>query len=174
MINFSIIEKGAISLADIKPNRAERLKTLLNREGISQKELGSRIGVSEVTISKIMTGRQPLTDQRISDIISSFPVYRRAWLAGEDEYMTEEERRYSLSRSEEEKAERLRNAFLSVVSTTQFQLLKDSDKYVMYLEGKRIGECEEASINRVIEEMAEFIEFRLTKIKKGFDQDRGF
>ena len=75
---------------EIHPVRAENVKKLLKREGITQKELAEKIGYSQQNISKIVQKKQPLTEEAAKLMIEAFPEkkYRIQWLLGYDEHMT--------------------------------------------------------------------------------------
>ena len=95
---------------EINPIRAERVKTLIDREKITQKELADMIFQSQQNISRIVQQRQPLTEETAQDIIraanrivdekeaaqagitleeyGSHITYRVQWLLGYDDMMT--------------------------------------------------------------------------------------
>lgn len=81
----------------IKPESAERLKIILDRENKTQTQLSKIINMSQQNISKIMQKKQALTDdtaQLIVDAFSDRPPekrYRLLWLLGYDDYMTLED-----------------------------------------------------------------------------------
>lgn len=63
----------------------ERLKILCNELHITQKQLSEMSCVSENTLSKIATGKGPLTRQVAELIVEACPVYRVEWLLGFDD-----------------------------------------------------------------------------------------
>ena len=69
---------------EINPNSRKNLKTLCDELRITQKQLAKASGVSENTISKIATGKSPLTRQIAEEIIKVCPSYRIEWLLGFD------------------------------------------------------------------------------------------
>ena len=74
---------------EINPIRAERVKTLIDREGISQKDLADRIFQTQQNVSRILNLKTALTEETAHDIISAFPEYRIEWLLGFDDAMTD-------------------------------------------------------------------------------------
>ena len=67
--------------------RAERLRKLIKREGISQIKLASLINRSQQNISKVINLKATLTEDNAQFIISAFPEYRIEWLLGYDDVM---------------------------------------------------------------------------------------
>jgi len=67
------------------PKSKANLKRMCDELDITQKQLSEASGVSENTISKIATGRGPLTRQIAEEIIKVCPSYRIEWLLGIDE-----------------------------------------------------------------------------------------
>lgn len=72
---------------EINPIRAERLKTLIEREGITRKEFANRISQAHETVSRILNQKQPLTEGTAQDIIKAFPEYRIEWLLGYEKFV---------------------------------------------------------------------------------------
>lgn len=70
---------------EINPKCRIRLKQLCDDLNISQKQLASASGVSENTLSKIATGKSPLTQATAAEIIKIVPSYRIEWLMGLDD-----------------------------------------------------------------------------------------
>lgn len=73
---------------EINPIRAERVKILIDREKITQKELADRIFQTQQNVSRIIQKRQPLTEETARQIVTAFPEYRIEWILGYDDYMT--------------------------------------------------------------------------------------
>lgn len=76
---------------EINPKRADNVKKLLEREGITQKELGKRIGHTQQNVCNIINMKTALTEETAGDITRAFPRFRKEWLLGYDEYPTHEE-----------------------------------------------------------------------------------
>ena len=78
---------------EINPVRAERLKTLIDREKIKQSQLADMIFQSQQNISRIVQQKQPLTEETARDIINAVNQatgkdYRIEWLLAYDDIMT--------------------------------------------------------------------------------------
>lgn len=76
---------------EINPIRAERVKKLIEREGISQIDFATRIFQTQQNVSRIINLKTALTEETAQDIVSAFPEYRIEWLLGYDESMTDYE-----------------------------------------------------------------------------------
>ena len=76
---------------EINPIRAERVKTIIDREDINQQKLAELIFQTQQNISRIIQKRQPLTEETAQAIIRAFPEYRIQWLLGYDDIMLKEE-----------------------------------------------------------------------------------
>lgn len=70
---------------EINPKSRKNLKRLCDELNITQRQLSKATGISENTLSKIATGRGPLTRQIAEEIIKVCPSYRIEWLLGFDE-----------------------------------------------------------------------------------------
>ena len=70
---------------EINPKSVLRLKLLCGELHITQKQLSETSGISENTLSKIATGRGPLTRQVAEEIVKVCPSYRIEWLMGFDD-----------------------------------------------------------------------------------------
>ena len=75
----------------INPVRAKRLKALIDAEGLTQAKFAKEIHRTQQSVSRIINGKDPLTDDTVDGIIQKFPRYRRDWLLGYDPYMTQNE-----------------------------------------------------------------------------------
>lgn len=73
---------------DINPLRAERVKTMISREGISQSDFAARVPLTQQAISRIVNLKTALTEETAAAIIRAYPIYRIEWLLGFDNYMT--------------------------------------------------------------------------------------
>lgn len=99
---------------EINPKSAIRLKQLCKDADISQSKLAELSGLTSNTISKIITGKSPLTHNVALQIVSVFPMYRTEWLEGLDDEPTRTGSQFirSALRTIKQK-EVLHNAFLS-------------------------------------------------------------
>ena len=76
---------------EINPIRAERVKQLIEREGISQIDFANRIFQTQQNVSRIINLKTALTEETTRDIVTAFPEYRIEWLLGYDDSMTDYE-----------------------------------------------------------------------------------
>ena len=72
---------------EINPIRAERVKTLIKREKITQTKLSEMLFRSQQNISAIVKAKIALTEDTAKQIIKLFPAYRLQWLLGYDDIM---------------------------------------------------------------------------------------
>jgi transcriptional regulator with XRE-family HTH domain len=70
---------------EINPKCKIRLNQLCTELGITQKQLAVASMISENTLSKIATGKSPLSEKIAEDIIKVCPGYRVEWLRGLDD-----------------------------------------------------------------------------------------
>ena len=75
--------------------RADRLKEIIKNERLTQSSLANKIGVTQQSISRIMQGKQALTEGMAKRIVSVFPAYDVEWLLG---YKSEEKVRIDIIR----------------------------------------------------------------------------
>lgn len=73
---------------EINPIRAERIKTICKNEGITQTQLAESICMTQQNLSRIMTLKNAVTDLTVDRITEIYPKYRKQWLRGDDDYMT--------------------------------------------------------------------------------------
>lgn len=76
---------------EINPIRAERVKTIIDREDINQQKLAELIFQTQQNVSRIIQKRQPLTEETARAIIRAFPAYRLQWLLGYDDIMLQDD-----------------------------------------------------------------------------------
>lgn len=75
---------------EINPIRAERVKTLIERENITQQQFADRIFQSQQNVSRILNQKSALTEETARAIVTAFPNYRIEWLLGYDDAPTHE------------------------------------------------------------------------------------
>ena len=73
---------------EINPVRAERVKKIIELEGISQQDFAKLIFRTQQNVSRIVNLKTALTEETAQAIVKAFPKYRIAWLLGYDDYMT--------------------------------------------------------------------------------------
>ena len=71
--------------------RVENVKTILERENMTQKKFAEKIGMSPENLNRIVRLRHPLTEATAETIHVYFPIYRIEWILGYDDFMTEED-----------------------------------------------------------------------------------
>ena len=67
---------------------ADYVKTIRKNEGLTQKEFGEKIGLTQQSINRIEKGKQPLLNDIIDKIVKEFPLYRKEALLGIDDFLT--------------------------------------------------------------------------------------
>lgn len=69
----------------INPICGQRLKTILNEQKMTQKELAKRLFMTSPTINDIINGRANLTRDNAERVIELFPEYNISWLLDIDD-----------------------------------------------------------------------------------------
>lgn len=78
---------------EINPECGRRLKSLLARSGITQKQLAEKLSYTPQHISQIVQGNRRMPFELAQRIIQEvFPEYRVEWLMGRDDIKTEDDR----------------------------------------------------------------------------------
>ena len=103
------------------PVRAERVKIIMKREKINQTKLAAMIPQTQQNISRILTGKQPLTEANAKRIIELFPGYRLQWLLGYDNVMTQTDRLRTLIHNRVDTAEAINQVIRSVADDICFR-----------------------------------------------------
>ena len=67
--------------------RASRIRELLQREGLKQKDLADRIDTEPQNLSRCLRSGN-VSEKMCRKIAACFPAYRIEWLLGYDDYMT--------------------------------------------------------------------------------------
>lgn len=70
---------------EVERVRFAKMLDELKAEGMTQCDFASAIGLSQVHVSRIRTGKSVLSVSLAKDIEMAFPKYRAAWLLGLDE-----------------------------------------------------------------------------------------
>lgn len=73
---------------ETKKLRGQRLKELMQEQGLTQKELAERIGKAQNTVSRLINGKHELTEVLANIIAEAFPPYNSRWLLGESRHKT--------------------------------------------------------------------------------------
>ncbi len=159
---------------EINPIRAERVKTIIKRENITQSAFALMIHQSQQNVSRIVRGRVTLTEETAADIIKAFPRYRLPWLLGFDPYPTESEKASGIMQAASDEQSLLHNAFLSLAQLSGFRVSINQpgpgtaetalDALKSYCTISRDGQTVTFSLSDLNEfenELSDFFEFRL-------------
>lgn len=106
---------------EINPVRAERVKILMKRENINQTQLAELIPQTQQNISRILTNKQPLTEENAKRIVELFPGYRLQWLLGYDDVMTQTDQLRTLIHNRVDTAEAINQVIRSVADDICFR-----------------------------------------------------
>lgn len=68
--------------------RVSRIKTLLKREGLKQKDLAEALEIEPQNLSRCMVSGK-ISEKMCRNIVECFPEYRIEWLLGDDDSMTD-------------------------------------------------------------------------------------
>ena len=107
---------------EINPVRAERVKKIIELEGISQQDFADRIFQTQQHVSRIVNQKSALTEETARAIVTAFPKYRIEWLLGYDDYMTFSDQLTGVIRETNKEAELLHNGFFSFARLSGFQI----------------------------------------------------
>ena len=164
---------------EIKPIRAERVKTLLERENITQAELATRIFQSQQNISRILNLKTPLTEETARLIISAFPEkrYRIEWLLGYDDYPTPADQFSSVINTARSEADIMTRALISLAELSGFSIepteradnsvesyLQAIKKSVTFSRDGRSVSLSLAELNDFENEICDYVEMRLKRM----------
>lgn len=73
-------------MEELQRLQSARLKRLLDEQGISQKDLAEKLGVSPTSINHWVNGKVHMNDYNASLIHGHFPEYSAEWLRGYSDY----------------------------------------------------------------------------------------
>ena len=107
---------------EIVPIRAERVKILINREGITQNDFAVRIGQTQQNISRILNLKTALTEETARIIVEKFPEYRIEWLLGYDDSMTNRDVLSSAINQMNEESSLMDTGFFSYLKLYDFEV----------------------------------------------------
>lgn len=68
--------------------RVSRIRTLLDREGLKQKDLADALDIEPQNLSRCMVSGK-ISEKMCRNIVECFPEYRIEWLLGDDDSMTD-------------------------------------------------------------------------------------
>lgn len=165
---------------EIDPVRAERIKKICELEHISQSKLARLINMTQQNLSRIMTLRNGVTDLTINRIHEIYPKYRKAWIRGDDDFMTDADLFMNSIHVMNKEGELLRTALLAFVQLSDYQIEfnpiygnGDIEKTLQNMknhctiskEGKSIT-FSLAELNAFENELFDYFEFRLSHMMK--------
>jgi len=107
---------------EINPIRAERVKKIIETEGISQIDFAKRIFQTQQNVSRIINLKTALTEETAQTIVSAFPKYRIEWLLGYDDAMTTAEQFSNAIQTMNEEGELLHRGFMSFAKLSGFNI----------------------------------------------------
>lgn len=170
---------------EINPIPGQRLKQIIDEQGISQTELSKKIHISQQTISRMVKGLASVTDQTASLITELFPQYRRSWLMGYDDMKTGNDEMNHLIRQQHQESKLLNTGLISFASLSGFKIEITSpafqnpedphhdsienimkwikDGYTISREG-RSAQLSLDEMNALENEICDFVEFKLSRI----------
>lgn len=76
---------------EINPIRAERVKQIIEREGMTQQDFAKAVHHAQQNISKIINLKNALTEGTAQDIVNVFPKYNLEWLLGYSDVMLKDD-----------------------------------------------------------------------------------
>ena len=165
---------------EIDPVRAERVKILIDREGITQTEFAERIFQTQQNVSRIINLKTALTEETARDIVSAFPGYRIEWLLGYDDSMTVIEQYMNTVRTVNEEATLLHHGFMSFAQLSGFKIdvapiagnetleetIQNIKKHCTISRDGKSVTFSLSELNSFENELCDYIEFRLLHMMK--------
>lgn len=170
---------------EINPIPGQRLKQIIDEQGISQSELSRKIHLSQQTISRMIKGLASVTDQTADYVIKIFPQYRKSWLMGYDEMKTGAESLAGAFQQNQTENELLMRGLISFAKLSDIEIGFTSpafqnpddphhdsienilkwvkDGYTISSEG-RSAQLTLDEMNVLQNEICDFVEFKLKKI----------
>ena len=165
---------------EINPIRAERVKKIIETEGISQVDFAKRIFQTQQNVSRILNLKTALTEETAQTIVSAFPKYRIEWLLGYDDAMTTGEQFSNAIQTMNEEGELLHRGFFSFAKLSGFQIdvapiwgngsLEETfqnmkEDCTITRDGKSVT-FSLSELNAFENELCDYIEFRLLHMMK--------
>ena len=174
----------------VNPKSTKRLRTLLQAEDVTQKELARRAGLSENLVSRMVQGKSPLSETSAELIHEAFPQYSAAYLLGlEDFPNAARERLMTAALSLERKERRIKAAerFLRDLGflfepNEQYFRFRDQERYLAEISGNRLaarelpithdvkffgekwGTCSETDVKWLLDTLLSFTEFTVSRL----------
>lgn len=76
----------------------DRIRVIIEQEGLSQVEFSTKTGIKTSTLSHVLTGRNNASAEVIEKILAAFPKYEAGWLVHGDGPMVDPAVRYEDAR----------------------------------------------------------------------------
>lgn len=108
--------------SEINPVPGQRLKTILDEQGMSQSELSRQIHLSQQTISRMIQGTASVTPQTAGQVIALFPQYRESWLMGYDDQKTGSDSLNAFFQNVNAESDKLWNMLLSAATLEGYEI----------------------------------------------------
>lgn len=158
--------------SEINPVPGQRLKLILDEQGISQSKLAKEIHLSQQTISRIIQGTASLTPQTAGLIIDLYPQYRASWLLGFDEQKTAADQLRNTFQTMQQESDQLWNGLLcfAKLNNIEISFADPSDAYTQAVRGYTItcngksGHISIGDMNNLQNEISDFVKFKLQRI----------
>lgn len=155
--------------------RADRIKELMKREGITQQNLADKIGTTQQRLcSNLKTGT--ITDTRVYDIHEAFPEYNLDWLLGHGEFATQRDKNIAVLTQSQNESDTMLSALIGLAKLTGFNIEVNSDvssnnaetllkavhgNYITFSrEGKKVS-LSITDLNRLENKLCDYVEFEL-------------
>ena len=129
---------------EINPKRAERVKQLIEEEGLTQTQFAESIFMSQQSVSRIVNQIMPLTEETAADIAFAFPKYSVEWLLGYSDYKNNTDAFMHSIQQMNEEGDLLSTAFQSLAALSGYNI-------------KRIG-LKTDSLESTISSLYDFVE----------------
>lgn len=165
--------------SSIENKRVSAIKTVLEREGLKQKDLAEMIGIEPQNLSRCMVSGK-ISDKMCLKIARCFPGYLKDWFLGYEDAMTTAEKFSNALQTTNEESELLHRGFMSFAQLSGFQidiapiagndtLEKTFQNMKEHCTITRDGKSVTFSVSELNDfenELCDYVEFRLSHIIK--------
>ncbi len=166
----------------VNQKSAERITSLIKFLGLTQESFADKVGYSRQSINAFARGTRRLTSEAAERVKQCFPNIRTEWLLGYDDYMTIDDKKvadnkftigYSL----------IAQSFVGFARFNGFEFnsneidskeelsnipreMTDVPIITISCWGKKIGVCTPKEYNRLVVEVADFVDFKLKRLSE--------